>query len=88
MRESTVEQALVARVRALGGVAYKFTSPGRRSVPDRLVLLPEGRAVFVELKAPNKKPTEAQARTHEYLRALGFRVEVIDDAEEARAWAP
>lgn len=43
IRESGVEKELVARVQGAGGEAYKFTSPGRRGVPDRLVLLP-GRA--------------------------------------------
>lgn len=39
MLEKTIEAHLVKRVKERGGVAYKFTSPQRRSVPDRLVLL-------------------------------------------------
>jgi hypothetical protein len=39
MLEKDIEAHLVARVKAKGGIAYKFTSPQRRSVPDRLVLL-------------------------------------------------
>lgn len=78
MRESVIEKYLVAEVKKRGGIAYKFTSPGRRSVPDRLVLWPEGVAEFVELKAPGCKPTPLQAREHEKLRALGFAVTVID----------
>lgn len=78
MLERDVEQHLVTRIKELGGVAYKFTSPARRSVPDRLVLLPDGKAIFVELKAPGKHPTELQKREHDRLRALGFRVLVLD----------
>lgn len=75
--EKTIEAYLVQRVRRIGGTAYKFTSPGRRSVPDRICLMPGGRLLFVECKAPGKKPTERQAAAHACLRALGFRVEVV-----------
>lgn len=78
MRESVVEARLVRRVREAGGVAYKFTSPARRSVPDRLCVLPEGVMFFVECKRPGEKPTEAQAREHARLRALGHVVHVVD----------
>jgi hypothetical protein len=86
MIERDVEQALVRRVKTLGGMCEKFTSPGRRSVPDRLVTLPDGRIVFVELKAPGKKPTENQLRDHERRRALGCDVRVIDTVEDANAF--
>lgn len=78
IRESTIEKHLVAEVKKAGGMAYKFVSPGRRSVPDRLVLLPGGRAVFVECKAPGEKPRPEQLREHERLRAQGFTVIVLD----------
>lgn len=77
-RESAIEKHLVAEVRKEGGIAYKFVSPGRRSVPDRIVLLPGGRVTFVECKAPGKKPRPEQLREHERLRALGFTVAVLD----------
>lgn len=78
IRESTIEKHLVAEVKKAGGIAYKFLSPGRRAVPDRLVLLPGGRAVFVECKAPGEKPRPEQLREHERLRARGFTVVVLD----------
>lgn len=90
MLESKVEKYLVKRIEAIGGTAEKFTSPNRRSVPDRLVLIdvgentpigPFGVAIFVELKATGKKPTPAQQRDHERRRAMGFRVEVLDSIE-------
>lgn len=77
-RESPVEKHLVAEVKKAGGVAYKFVSPGRRSVPDRIVLLPGGRLIFVECKAPGKLPRADQLREHKRLRALGFTVVVLD----------
>lgn len=82
MTESDIEKYLIKQVKALGGIAYKFTSPQRRSVPDRIVLLPEylsrGEVFFIELKAPGKKPTEAQAREHTRIQDLGYSVLVID----------
>ena len=79
MLEKDVEAHLVEGVKRLGGVAYKFTSPGRRNVPDRICVLPGGRIVFVELKAPGKKPTAGQAREHQRLRDLGQEVVVCDN---------
>ena len=86
MLESKIERALVARVKALGGKCEKFSSPGRRAVPDRIVSLPGGRIVFVEVKAPNEKPTKLQSLDHAERRALGFDVRVIDSLEAANAF--
>lgn len=92
MRESKIEAHLRQRIEAIGGLCYKFVSPGRRHVPDRIVLLPMrdialwrgkpiGRTIFVELKAPGKKPTPGQLREHARLRELGFQIEVLDSIE-------
>ena len=87
MLEKRIEAALMRRVATLGGTCEKFTSPGRRSVPDRLVSLPGGRIVFVECKAPGKKPTELQERDHARRRALGCEVVIIDSMEMANAFS-
>lgn len=76
--EKDIEQHLVTAVKKAGGTAYKFTSPSHRSVPDRIILMPNGRMCFVECKAPGKKPTPAQLREHERIRALGFTVLIVD----------
>lgn len=87
MRESKIETHLREQIEAIGGLCYKFVSPGRRNVPDRIVLLPaiyelcDPRTIFVELKAPGKKPTLGQSREHERLRRFGFQVEVLDSIE-------
>lgn len=80
-RESKIEKNLVVAVKQAGGTAYKWVSPGRRSVPDRIVLLPGGRIVFVECKSPGVKPRSDQLREHERLRKLGFEVVVLDSAD-------
>ncbi|WFQ80478.1 VRR-NUC domain-containing protein [Xenorhabdus sp. SF857] len=78
IREDVIERHLVNEVKKAGGIAYKFVSPGRRGVPDRIVILPNGRVVFVECKAPGEKPRPDQLREHERLRALGQTVVVLD----------
>ena len=86
MLEKDIENALVRKVKKLGGMCEKFTSPGRRSVPDRIITLPNGKIVFVEVKNTGKKPTELQLRDHERRRALGCDVRVIDNMEDANAF--
>jgi len=87
MLESKLESKLVSHITILGGIAYKFASPNRKGVPDRLCIMPNGRAFFVELKAPGKAPTPLQRHEHELLRALGHTVLVIDSVEAIYALA-
>ena len=86
VRESTVEAYLRDRVKAQGGIAYKWVSPGNVGVPDRLIVFPGGTVYFRELKAPGKKPTPLQMRQLEKLKALGFDVGVIDSKEGVDAF--
>jgi len=77
MREKQVEKYLIKQVRKeLGGTAYKFTSPGRRSVPDRLCVIPN-EVFFVECKATDEFATPAQLREHDKLRDLDQWVYVV-----------
>lgn len=94
LREADIEGHGGDLVKAQGGIPYKFTSPARRSVPDRLNLLPipeEHRALiaryvrFVEYKAPGESASESQEREHKRLRALGYYVVVIDTKAGADA---
>ena len=82
MREKTIETKLVQAVRAKGGLAPKFTSPGFDGGPDRLVLLPGGKVAFIELKAPGKTLRPLQVRRKRQLEALGFSVYCIDRPEQ------
>ena len=69
-------------VKRMGGIAYKFTSPGNTGVPDRIVLFPGGRLVFVELKAPGGRLSKMQERQIGRIRGLGFQVAVLSSLEE------
>ena len=50
MKESQIEARLVRMVSERRGLCYKFVSPGNPGVPDRIVLTPDGRIYFIELK--------------------------------------
>ncbi len=82
MREKSLERKLVQSVAHMGGLALKFVSPGMAGVPDRLLLFPDGKIAFAEMKAPGKQPTPLQRLRHTQLRNLGFRVFVIDSVEQ------
>lgn len=78
MRERDIERYLDAQVRRVGGTTRKVRFIGRRGAPDRVVMLPGGRLVWVELKRPGEKPEAHQLREHARLAALGQVVAVID----------
>ena len=80
--ERQIEQRLVTETRKRGGMALKFVSPSYSGMPDRLVLLPDGKVAFVEVKAPGKKPRSLQVKRHATLRKLGFQVFVLDAASD------
>ncbi|MDF2650096.1 MAG: hypothetical protein K0Q73_5901 [Paenibacillus sp.] len=78
MLESNLEGRLKREVGKLGGMAAKWTSPGLSGVPDRVVLLPGGQTIFVEMKSPGKPLRPLQAKRKKELEALGFRVYKLD----------
>ena len=84
MKERTIEQKLVEAVRHAGGLAPKFTSPGLVGVPDRIVLLPDGKLAFVEVKTHGKKPRPVQNLRKRQLELLGYKVFVLDDTQKIK----
>lgn len=82
MLESRVENYLKNKVEKLGGKAFKWAPIGVTGVPDRMVLLPGGRIIFVELKAPGKKARKLQEYRAKQLKELGFQVECLDTVEK------
>lgn len=77
MLEKDIEKILVAEVKRLGGRAYKWVSPGNDGVPDRIVILPDQRPIFVELKTDTGKLSPLQKVQCKKLIDLGQRVEII-----------
>ena len=72
--EKDTEAFLRDEVKARGGRSYKWVSPGCSGVPDRIVILPNGRVFFVELKSEGKTSSAQQRKRQAELRALGCTV--------------
>jgi len=79
--EKVVERKLVELVKINGGMCIKLLCDQLIGLPDRMCLFSGHKIVFVELKTTGRKPKRIQAHMHNKLRALGFRVEVIDTVE-------
>ena len=82
--EKDIEEDNRKYCKKLGVLFEKFTSPQRRSVPDRLLTFPNGLMVFIEYKAPGKRPTPKQWEDHCKRREMGVLVYVVDNAEVGR----
>lgn len=79
VRERDVESYLVQRLDEIGLPCLKFNPEGKVGMPDRLVLLPEGKVIWVELKTKGGHLEEIQRLQHKRLGDLGHRVVVIWD---------
>ena len=82
MRESAIEALLVRSVHQAGGRCYKWVSPGNSGVPDRIVFLPGGKVIFVELKTETGRTSALQDYHIATLRALGQAVRVLRGRRE------
>lgn len=81
--EKDIEKRLVREVKKLGGLCLKWVSPGNSGVPDRIVLMPGGKAIFVELKKPGGREEGALQRYWKVtLGTLGFGCYTIYDYTE------
>ena len=80
MQEKQIEQKLVREVKNRDGLCIKLM--GMVGIPDRMVLMPNGKIGFVEVKAPGKKPRVIQVKRMKQLRDLGFQCFVLDDVSE------
>ena len=84
MLEKDIEGKVCEYARSKGVLAYKFTSPARAAVPDRMFIAPDGRVWFCEFKRGGQKPTPAQEREHAKLRTQKVNVFVIDNVIEGK----
>ena len=94
MPERDIRKELKKRVEAYGGEVRAVSWLGRRNAPDVLCLFAytdvHDRAFhcFVETKAPNGSPTDAQEREHKRMRDAGCQVLVISTFDQLDAWLP
>lgn len=77
MLEKQIEHRLVEGVKNLGGLCYKFVSPGHPGVPDRLIITPSGQIIFAELKTSTGRLSKLQKYTIEEMQKRGADVRII-----------
>ena len=83
--EKDIERKLREMVERRGGKCLKWVCPGWSGVPDRIVLLPGGRCVFVETKRPKGgELSKLQKKWKQWLTALGFYCPTVWDEEDLR----
>ncbi len=90
MLEKEIEKKVCDYAKEKGMLVYKFTSPARAAVPDRLFIVPlkmdnavlrNAKAFFIEFKQSGKKATVPQQREINRLLNAGIRAYLVDDVE-------
>jgi len=84
--EKQIEAYLVKKVKELGGVAYKFTSPAHRGVSDRVVCLPDGSTWFVELKAPGGRLSALQKHFQSEMARMNQKYACLWSKQHVDGW--
>ena len=79
--ERDVERYLIKECEKRGWLCWKFVSPGRRGVPDRIVIRP-GSAAFVEVKRKGGRISPLQIRRIEELIRLLIPARVVETKGE------
>lgn len=80
--EKEIEKYLNRRAKEAGLLSLKYSNAMVAGYPDRLLVLPGSKVVWVELKSRGKKPTRLQLARHAELQALGHQVHVIDNKND------
>ena len=81
MLEKELERKFVNILRKRGCIVYKFVSPGNAGVPDRLVITPDGKVHFAELKQEGKKMRPLQVMQAMRLAKNHVKVHLVDSLE-------
>jgi len=84
MLEKDIEDRVCKYAKTKGILVYKFTSPARAAVPDRLLICPDGKIFFIEFKRTGQKPTPAQQREHTLMKNHNALVFVVDNVEDGK----
>jgi len=85
--EKEIENYFVWTVERKGGRTYKFTSPSRRGVADRIACLPDGNTWFVELKTKGGRLSELQKLFANEMALLKQKYACLWTKEQIDAWA-
>jgi Holliday junction resolvase len=83
MRESRLEAKISKYAKSKGCLSYKWSSPSQRGVPDRIIVAPNGKVLFLEVKALGEKPTKLQLHEIAKLTAQGCTAYWVDNFSDA-----
>ncbi len=86
MKEKIVENHFVWAIERAGGKTYKFTSPGRKGVADRIACLPDGSTWFVELKTKGGRLSALQKMFMSDMTLLNQRYMCLWTIEQVDEW--
>jgi hypothetical protein len=86
MKEKIIENHFVWAVERIGGKTYKFTSPGRKGVADRIACLPDGSTWFVELKTKGGRLSVLQKMFMSDMTLLNQRYACLWTIEQVDEW--
>ncbi|WP_294856424.1 VRR-NUC domain-containing protein [uncultured Oscillibacter sp.] len=86
MKESAIEAKLVRMVRDRGGLCYKFVSPGNPGVPDRIVITPDGKTIYAELKTEAGRLAAIQKWQISEMQKRGMDVRVLKGLPDVKAF--
>lgn len=85
MREKEVEAYLNKRIKEIGGLTAKLDATFQKGVPDRVVVSPGGRVIFVEVKSPTGRLGPMQKVWEEKIRTVGVAYRVVWSKEDVEA---
>ena len=85
--EKDIEKHFVWTVERMGGITYKFTSPGRKGVADRIACLPDGSTWFVELKTKGGRLSPLQKMFAADMAALNQKYACLWTKEQVNEFA-
>ena len=83
MLEKDIEKKLGRQLEKFGCLYLKFVSPGNPGVPDRIVITPDGRTIYVELKTEIGRLSNIQKWQIERMLGHGVDVRKIKGWDEA-----
>jgi len=86
MLEKDIEAYFVKSVKAMNGIAYKFNSLSNRGVSDRIVVLPNGEAWFIELKTERGRLSALQKIFANDMRRLNQNYACLNSIEAVDRW--
>lgn len=80
--EKKIEETLTKHVKSLGGMCLKLLPFQVKGLPDRMVLLPQGKVIFIELKSSIGKPSKVQEYMLLKIKNLGFETLIINSINQ------